>query len=688
MNFELSLLPLPLESWAGLMAITKRAPRGPKFPRPVRSRDLMKAHISSCSSHLRKGPKVNSSVSAHNLAEGGFHASDSESSFSPSQAHHSRIIPCRNQTIPGHAEQNSPIQLRSLGSTDKSSNGQELVVEQNVAIENTPDASTLRDPLPDSSSQTGDFVEETPPVCNPIINSGCPLLPPVSPEGICPEKPLLGAPSIALTSRVAEVVFPSEPGPVTFPQASNSPLGGWSDLLKNNSSNNFLLRYIPPTWEDGCPVAAPSAEVFQIGEKHWNNTLVGKVVGDPPSFNAFKQFAAKVWRDFGPVAVSTAGDGIALFKFMDDSTCLKVLQRPWHFNHKPFLIRKWKPGSNLAELFTDSVDVWVKFIGVPIDLISGEGLSHVVSSVGIPLQLDSNAIFEGKLNSINALIRIDPKAPRLSQIKVKLPNGGFVFVRIFYQDQPTICNRCKKAGHIQANCRTGSNKFRGRSISKGPSRRNRSLSKSKLKPIPKTQSVWVEKAKATPEPPAPPAIVQSTDPLPNQGVNVSVRGEKNLLPSGEEDRDSVKSDQDIDPLEWMEVLPKNKRKGKKKKKAATPPPLPTNKPSYKGKGIVIDSTCEVLSKNSPGKEHGPGIGEVGERPKRGQDPSSKSISITGRNQCDYERNLEHGSSLPGDLVNSDVVSKNKMDNSSKKAVEAAQAGCLVQIRGMNPVCTS
>lgn len=100
------------------MAITKR---GPKLPRPVKARDILFAHAA------KKGPSSKNSL-ASKAENSGVSVSDTESSFSPSQAHPSRILPCRNKTTSNEEQYlvpspalNNPIQMLSVGTCPNSS---------------------------------------------------------------------------------------------------------------------------------------------------------------------------------------------------------------------------------------------------------------------------------------------------------------------------------------------------------------------------------------------------------------------------------------------------------------------------------------------------------------------------------------------------------------------------------------
>lgn len=136
--------------------------------------------------------------------------------------------------------------------------------------------------------------------------------------------------------------------------------------------------------------------------------------------------------------------------------------------------------------------------------------------------------------------------------------------------------------------------MRGRSKSKGLVRRNKSKSKNGTRPPPKTQSVRVEKFKVVP-------VTVDKEPLPiaqsntEDGTNNS--REQVPVTSVSDDGASEKSEQEIDPTLWKEVLPKKKKKSKKKKKADSPQPIYVQRCVPKGKEIVVERKCGVNERN-------------------------------------------------------------------------------------------
>lgn len=588
--------------------------------------------------------------------------SDSDSSFSPSQVHPSRLPPyLRNKLLRDQPSislgngLNSPIQLLSVESSANSSELPSLSAGAQGAVENTPIVGSSVQPV-ESSATTSEFVEAT-----PFESSDRERVPPPTASLGQVQLPLASTPApahdVSTHSELIKMAARSNsPSPVRSDSdgrqkilptilTSFSPmpstnanaklvLGGWSDLFKSPANQSFSLRFIPPEWVEGIPVVSPPAEVFKVGESKWHHTLVGKFVGKSPSLKSLKDFTAKVWGHIGPISVSTAGEGFALFKFSDEPSCLKVLKKPWHFNHKPFLLKQWRPGIAFSDLFTDSLELWVRFYGIPVDLVTGEGLSHIVSSIGTPLQVDTLAIEDGRLNCINVLLRIDPSKPRPSFVKVNLLNGSSTLVRVAYQDQPITCNLCKRTGHFSSRCRlanTADIPARGRSKSKGLSSRDKSVLSKNRANGKRTQAVWVEKNVSE----KPVDRKSSEDPIniPNKEASKEGALDNAALPPQAFDHEEgggdslIKSDQEIDPVLWKEVRTRRKKKNNKKKKSGTPPSSPSHKKDSCGKGKKTASRDTIAEHEGHSKDQGQNVGIVIlEKPNAASSPASSSPS--------------------------------------------------------------
>lgn len=61
---------------------------------------------------------------------------------------------------------------------------------------------------------------------------------------------------------------------------------------------------------------------------------------------------------------------------------------PWFIANKPFLLQQWQPGLILDKLSLHKFSIWIVLRGVPLGLLTPDGLSCIASSVGTPLSLD------------------------------------------------------------------------------------------------------------------------------------------------------------------------------------------------------------------------------------------------------------------------------------------------------------
>lgn len=151
------------------MAITKRTPRGPRLPKPLRAKDIL---LGRATTH-KPGPSTSKRVSRSQTVGIESIQTDSEDSFSPFQIHPSRLPPYLQRKglfdtqakNVNHQVSNTPIQLLSVDSREISSNQASIEVGLHGAIENTQNfKNDQRNDLIDPSNATAsvEVVEETP----------------------------------------------------------------------------------------------------------------------------------------------------------------------------------------------------------------------------------------------------------------------------------------------------------------------------------------------------------------------------------------------------------------------------------------------------------------------------------------------------------------------------------------------
>ncbi|KAE8736475.1 acyl-CoA synthetase family member 3 [Hibiscus syriacus] len=77
---------------------------------------------------------------------------------------------------------------------------------------------------------------------------------------------------------------------------------------------------------------------------------------------------------------------------------------PWHIQHKPLGLRKWKPNLAILDFELAKMSVWVQFFNVHLELLSKKMLSYIASALGVPLYMDTITAFKECLEFAKAQV--------------------------------------------------------------------------------------------------------------------------------------------------------------------------------------------------------------------------------------------------------------------------------------------
>lgn len=199
------------------------------------------------------------------------------------------------------------------------------------------------------------------------------------------------APKAAAAPRASD--GSAAPSSVAAPRASDlgdsssvvkdSPLGGWSSLF---ASAEAKLQFVAPIAKDGKKSVAILKSIFDQGISLWDDCLLGQLFGPPPKITVIQSFAEKLWGKNDRVdVIPLEGEGF-LFKFNNSATKTWVLEEgSWFIASRPLLLRKWQPGLTLKKLSLQKFPIWVVLRGVPLELLTPDGLSCIASFIGFPL---------------------------------------------------------------------------------------------------------------------------------------------------------------------------------------------------------------------------------------------------------------------------------------------------------------
>lgn len=106
----------------------------------------------------------------------------------------------------------------------------------------------------------------------------------------------------------------------------------------------------------------------------------------------------------------------------------------------------------LIDFNTQYFPIWVELRGIPLELQTREGLSHIASVVGVPLYVDRETEGFSKVNSAKVCVEIHAtdKIPELVEVEVE--QGESFIVYVCYNWKPVKCQNCGLFGHADRNC--------------------------------------------------------------------------------------------------------------------------------------------------------------------------------------------------------------------------------------------
>lgn len=234
--------------------------------------------------------------------------------------------------------------------------------------------------------------------------------------------------------------------PPTLPQSSPS----WkAKMMEDQQGQGRLkLEFIPPCIEDDVIVVSPPIEVEEQGIDRWRNCLVGHFLDKKLPYRAVRSIVMRIWKRFGIKDVMANEHGFFFFLFEHDGALSKVLEAgPWLIGGKLLVLRRWQPHMAFVKEQLEKIPIWVQFYNVPFEYWTARGLSHIASSVGVPLYADEPTEKCERLNFGRICVEVNLDSSFPDSFELRFPNGDSVEVGIQYPWHPLKCMRCRVFGH-------------------------------------------------------------------------------------------------------------------------------------------------------------------------------------------------------------------------------------------------
>lgn len=189
--------------------------------------------------------------------------------------------------------------------------------------------------------------------------------------------------------------------------------------------------------------------------------MVGQFLGDSPPFSQVQGIVRQIRGRRDRVDVTNLENGTFLFKFDNSQTREWVLEDgPWFIAQRPLLLQKWVAGISPEALSSSKIPIWINLKGIPMELFTSHGISHIASGVGFPLFMDKATEMRNRLSFAKVCVEVKKGASLPSSIHVDIEGFGSVDVTVIYPWKPKYCSICKRTGHEASVCRNYTKEWR------------------------------------------------------------------------------------------------------------------------------------------------------------------------------------------------------------------------------------
>ncbi|KAF5208044.1 zinc ion binding / nucleic acid binding protein [Thalictrum thalictroides] len=226
----------------------------------------------------------------------------------------------------------------------------------------------------------------------------------------------------------------------------------WATLFRNERGKNSsvdLLHY-DPEYING--MAKCPQDVLDLGEKEWNDYLVGFFMGKRLPYPVVKEALAKQWKAKGSYDVATDED-FFYFKFSQEEDKRSVMELgPIFIAGMIFIVKPWSSGIEAQRKQIKSVPLWVTIHGIPKKLWTKEGLSYVGSLLGKPICSDEATAQKTRLTFAKICVEVDSVFDLPVSKQVDIGEAELVTLQFEYPWKPQQCSKCKEYGHTDKRC--------------------------------------------------------------------------------------------------------------------------------------------------------------------------------------------------------------------------------------------
>ncbi|XP_019188289.1 PREDICTED: uncharacterized protein LOC109182593 [Ipomoea nil] len=186
---------------------------------------------------------------------------------------------------------------------------------------------------------------------------------------------------------------------------------------------------------EGVPVVKIPKELRAELERPWHKALILKFLGKPPAFMLLQQRLLRLWNRSGKVELLDVGMGFYMARFDLASDYRHVLlDGPWKLFDCYIIPQRWRRNFDPQTAKLESMVVWVRMLGLPVELFREDVIKKILEPVGKTIKVDKTTAGIERVRFARAAVEIDLRKPLGSMVVV-----DEVFQKVSFEGLHTIC---------------------------------------------------------------------------------------------------------------------------------------------------------------------------------------------------------------------------------------------------------